>query len=189
MGQSLHDKLEYAQSLLSHKIPSGEVAEVLERALDLLIVKLEKARFAATDHPRPQREPARGRHIPAEVRRRVRQRDQDRCTFVSATGHRCEARKYLEYDHIEPVARGGNSTVENLRLRCRTHNQYEAELAFGAGFMHEIRERARRAARRGDVAEAARSDAQSGAAPRSTTPRGRLTPCGLSAMRAAPAPS
>jgi hypothetical protein len=146
MGKSLHDKLRYAQALLSHRVAPGEVAEVLELALDALIAQLEKRKFAATDHPRAQRKPAHGRHIPAEVKRRVQARDQGRCTYVSERGRRCDARRFLEYDHIEPVARGGRSTVENPRLRCRAHNQYEAECAFGSGFMHEKRERARRAA-------------------------------------------
>jgi hypothetical protein len=38
-----------------------------------------------------------------------------------------------------PVARGGASTVENLRLRCGAHNQYEAERIFGAEFMSRKR--------------------------------------------------
>jgi hypothetical protein len=33
-----------------------------------------------------------------------------------------------------------------MRLRCRTHNQYEAERAFGAGFMRRKRHEARLAA-------------------------------------------
>jgi len=36
--------------------------------------------------------------------------------------------------------------VEGIRLRCRTHNQFEAECVFGAGFMSEKREAAVRAA-------------------------------------------
>lgn len=43
-----------------------------------------------------------------------------------------------------PVAHGGEATTANLRLRCRTHNQYEAERTFGAGFMQRKRERAKR---------------------------------------------
>ena len=35
--------------------------------------------------------------------------------------------------------------MENLRLRCRAHNQYEAERVFGTGFMNQKREAARRA--------------------------------------------
>jgi hypothetical protein len=34
--------------------------------------------------------------------------------------------------HILPYAKGGLATVENISLRCRRHNQYEAELVFGA---------------------------------------------------------
>jgi len=52
----------------------------------------------------------------------------------------------LEFDHVDPVARGGEATVEGIRLRCRAHNQYEAERMFGAGFMASKREAARLAA-------------------------------------------
>ena len=37
-------------------------------------------------------------------------------------------------------------TVAGLRLRCRAHNQYEAERVFGTEFMKRKREEARRAA-------------------------------------------
>jgi hypothetical protein len=54
----------------------------------------------------------------------------------------------LEFDHIEPVARGGTATVQGLRLRCRAHNQYTAECEFGADFMNGKREAAQRRAAR-----------------------------------------
>jgi hypothetical protein len=76
----------------------------------------------------------------------VWERDGGRCTFVSDAGHRCEARARLEFDHAEPVARGGRATVRNLRLRCRAHNQYAAERTFGADFMSHKRDAARREA-------------------------------------------
>jgi hypothetical protein len=62
---------------------------------------------------------------------------------VSAGGRRCKARRFLEFDHAVPVARGGTATVEGLRLRCRAHNQYEADRAFGAEFMRRKRHGAR----------------------------------------------
>ena len=37
----------------------------------------------------------------------------------------------LEFHHCEPNAIGGEATVANVSLRCRAHNVYEAELAFG----------------------------------------------------------
>lgn len=148
IGQGTHDKLRYAQSLLSHQLPSGDVAEVLDRALDALIRRLERRKFAATARPRPgrRRSTAGGRYIPADVRRAVWERDGGRCTFLSETGQRCPARDRLEFDHEDEVARGGQATVERIRLRCRAHNQYGAELTFGTGFMSDKRECARRAA-------------------------------------------
>ena len=147
VGQGTYEKLRHAQALLGHSVPSGELAEVFDRALDALIVRLEQRKFAATTRPRrPQRTRGNARHVPAEVRRAVWERDGGRCTFASDSGHRCEARTRLEFDHVEPVARGGKATVAGIRLRCRAHNQYAAECAFGAGFMSRKREVARQAA-------------------------------------------
>jgi 5-methylcytosine-specific restriction endonuclease McrA len=153
MSQRTHEKLRYAQELLSHRVVSGDIAEVLDRALDALIAKLEKRKFAATDRPRKQCRPTTNeRTIPASVKRDVWQRDGGACTFVSDDGKRCDSRTRLEFDHIEPVARGGEATVANLRLRCRAHNQFEAERAFGEEFMIAKRAEARRAAAEKDAA-------------------------------------
>jgi 5-methylcytosine-specific restriction endonuclease McrA len=114
--------------------------QIFAAGLAALIAKLENSKFAATERPREQTGSARGRHVPAAIRREVWQRDQGRCTFVSESGRRCDVRRFLQFDHIEPVARGGKTTAGNLRLRCRAHNQLEAERAFGAGFMHAVRE-------------------------------------------------
>jgi 5-methylcytosine-specific restriction endonuclease McrA len=141
MSQQTHDKLRYAQSLLGHAVPSGELAEVLDRALDALIANLEKHKFAAAERPRKSRGSSNERHIPAAIKRAVWKRDGGRCTYVSEDDHRCDARKLLEYDHEQPLARGGRTSLANLRLRCRTHNQLEAERTFGAGFMEAKRER------------------------------------------------
>ncbi len=152
MDQRMYDDLRRAQALLG--VPTGDLTQLIGRALQSLVRELEKRKFAATDRPRqPRPASSNPRCIPAHVKRAVRERDRDQCTFESDTGHRCTARTRLEFDHIEPVARGGTSSVENLRLRCHAHNQFEAERAFGAGFMHEKREKARAAAARKRAAE------------------------------------
>jgi hypothetical protein len=161
MGRSLHDKLGHAQELLSHQVPTGDIAEIFERALDALIPQLEKARFAAASRPRrgQPRVSANPRHIPAHVMREVWERDGGQCTFVSESGHRCAARKFIEFDHVTEVARGGEATVDGLRLRCRAHNQYGAECTFGAEFMRHKRiaaAEARAAARPAHVEEVLR---------------------------------
>src|SRR5688572_20385046 len=140
IGQETRDKLERARSLLRHSIPDGDVAAILDRALDALIERCEKRKAAATGRPRPtSRSTASNRHVPAPVRRAVWRRDEGRCTFVGVDGRRCGSRDFLEFDHVDPVARGGAATVERMRLRCRTHNQHEAERVFGARFMKEKR--------------------------------------------------
>ena len=131
------DKIRRAQELLSHSIPSGDVAQVIDRALDALITALEKRRIGVGSKRIAASRS--GRHIPARVRRAVWERDGGRCTFASATGVRCNSRRFLEFDHVDPVARGGASSVDRVRLRCRAHNQLEAERAFGAAFMRKKR--------------------------------------------------
>ena len=147
IDRATYDDLCKAKALLSHAIPNGDVSKVLSRALRTLVEKLEKRRFAASDRP------ARGRvsegdtrHVPKGVRDAVWKRDGGRCTFVGDSGRRCEACDHIEFDHVVPVARGGRSTIANVRLRCRAHNQYEAERTFGAEFMSGKREQARRSA-------------------------------------------
>jgi len=151
--KSTRDKLHYAQALLSHAVPLDDLAQLLDRALDALISQLEVRKFgAATRVRRPEQRSVEGgegavsdgvsRYIPASVRRAVWDRDQGRCTFTSITGGRCRVRIYLELDHVVPVARGGKATVSNLRLRCGSHNQLEAERAFGEDFMRRKRREA-----------------------------------------------
>jgi len=164
-----HEKLQHAHALLGHQLRSGDVAGVFERALDALIERLEQRKIAATAKPRAGRRAAstNPRHIPAQVKRAVWERDGGRCSFVSESGHRCEARDRLEFDHVLEVARGGTATVEGIRLLCRAHNQYAAERTFGPEFMREKRraaaearraEQARREVELQDAAEARRAE-------------------------------
>jgi hypothetical protein len=143
VDQETYEQLRQAQALLGHSVPSGDVAEVLKRALRLLVHDLERRKFAKSERPRPQTSPAKGRHIPNAVKRAVRERDGGQCTFMSEKGRRCESRTRLEFDHVETFARGGRATVSGVRLLCRAHNQLAAERTFGSRFMAGKRESAR----------------------------------------------
>lgn len=141
------EKLEHARALLSHSVPDGDLGKIFDRALDAVIRETEKRKFGAAIQPReqvPRRAPAGARGIPADVKRAVWMRDAGQCTFRGSGGRSCAERRFLEFDHIRPVALGGEGGVENLRLRCRTHNQYEAERVFGTEFMVGRREASRR---------------------------------------------
>jgi hypothetical protein len=143
MDEEMREELRQVQELLGHVLPSGNLVEVFRRALHELRQRLEKQKFAKSERPRAQRGATAGRHIPSEVKRTVWRRDGGQCTFVSEQGRRCESRTRLEYDHLEPFARGGQATAGGIRLRCRAHNQYAAECAFGSEFMRGKREQGR----------------------------------------------
>ena len=143
LGQEAYDKLQQLRELMRHQIPSGDIAQVLERAIDTLHEQTMQLRFAkkkVSRKPRVIKRKAhqakrRSRYIPRAVVREVHARDGGQCAFVSNEGQRCEARCFLELHHHEPFARGGVSTPENLRLMCRSHNALLAERDYGRTFM------------------------------------------------------
>jgi 5-methylcytosine-specific restriction endonuclease McrA len=129
----LRQKLERATNLMRHSNPSGDLSVVVERAIDLLLVELEKQRLGKTTRHRtktPRKSTRRG-YVPRAVRREVFERDGEQCTYVDEAGRRCESRAFLELDHRTPRALGGADDATNLRIRCRAHNALAAEEDFG----------------------------------------------------------
>jgi hypothetical protein len=55
------------------------------------------------------------RHIPEDVKRRVRQRCKFGCVICGIP--------VFHYDHIQPFAVGGEHSVENIALLCPSHHQ------------------------------------------------------------------
>jgi hypothetical protein len=128
------EKLRLAEDLLGHAVPSGDLGQIVDRALTALIDELMRRKFAATPHPRDRRGQANDSdNIPAEVRRAAYVKDGGRCSFVSRDGRRCGERRFIEFHHVIPRAAGGKATVENIQLRCRAHNGHEVDLFFGPG--------------------------------------------------------
>jgi len=152
IGQETHEKLRRLQALLRREIPDGDPGAIFDRALTVLLEKVEKTKLAAVARPRPDRsirpetdkEVRRpglaSRHVPREVQRAVWRRDAGQCAFVSTTGRRCTERTFLEFHHIQPYAQQGPATVANISLRCWRHNQYEAQLIFGPHSPSIVRE-------------------------------------------------
>ena len=120
------------EALVARLAPRPDVAASV-RQLPLLLRDAARKKLAAVGKPCPRQGTRRSRHIPAPVKRAVWLRDGSRCAFVAASGRRCTERVFLEFHHREPYAIGGEATVANVSLRCRAHNVYEAELAFGPG--------------------------------------------------------
>ena len=151
------EKLELARDLLSHANRSGDLAIVLERALDELLLRLEKRRFGQITSSKPERtlaaqpgehihpvgaekhtaEVRRRKHISHDTRRQLLARDGLRCAFVSDDGVRCDARAYLQFHHRRAWAHGGPDTTDNLELLCHAHNRLLAERDFGRATIDE----------------------------------------------------
>jgi hypothetical protein len=132
-SEDTRDKLRLAQDLLRHAIPTGDTAAIVDRALTALLEDLGRKKLAETERPRASGTPAApgSRHVSAAVRRAVWRRDGYQCRFVSRDGRRCIARGFLELHHLKPYGAGGDPTVDNIELRCRAHNAYEADLFYG----------------------------------------------------------
>ena len=148
-----HRKLEQLRELLGSR--AGDLAAVIEQAVTEKLERLQARRFARTRAPR--KGPAKtdtqteasavpsSRHIPAAIRRAVRERDADRCRYVDEQGRRCPARARLQFHHRHPFGLGGQNSVANIRLMCRAHNNYLAECDYGREAMASHRRQRSRA--------------------------------------------
>jgi hypothetical protein len=152
-SDELRTKLERAQDLMRHANAQGDLAVVVERAVDLCSRGSRSSgsgRPRARDKPPQDCDPA---SVSRATRRAVFERDGERCTFTDADGHRCTATTWLELDHVLARARGGTSELGNLRVRCRAHNRLYAEQTFGKEHVErKIRER-RHPRQRGSASE------------------------------------
>jgi len=68
--------------------------------------------------------------VPVAVRDEVTLRDGGQCTLV-CDSRRCAETKGLQIDHVRPFARGGDHSLENMRLLCPAHNRLMAERIYG----------------------------------------------------------
>ena len=154
IDQAFRDRLGKARDLASHRNPRGDLYRVLFDALGAYIEKLEKDRGLARPKrpraPKPAPAPTPGVRAPisAETARIVWERDQGRCQRRGPDGQICGSTFQLELHHRDPAKVTGSSQPEDLELRCKPDNRYEANVVFGKETIDRIiseRQRARRA--------------------------------------------
>ena len=143
IGEQTHEKLRRLQALFRREIPDGDPGAIFDRAITLLLEKVEKKKLGATAKPRlpasirPRTDKRRpdlpSAYVPPAVKRVAWQHDGGQCGYIAPSGRRCTDRTFLEFHHAQARAKQGPATVANIRLRCWRHNQYEAELVFGPG--------------------------------------------------------
>jgi hypothetical protein len=135
IGPDTHRKLRDVQDLLRHTVSNGDIAQIFDRAITVLLQHVQRRKLGSVPRPRStvDAKPT-GRHIPAATKREVWARDRGQCAFIGVTGH-CDERGFLEFHHVVPFAEGGETSAKNLELRCRAHNAYEARQRFGVRWL------------------------------------------------------
>jgi hypothetical protein len=111
IGKESHDKLRRVQALLRREIPDGDPGAIFDRAIALLLERVEKQKLGATTKPRAPRPIRPGTDNPV--------------SSSLASRHTTSHIKRSTWRH------DGGQSAENISLRCRRHNQYEAEVVFG----------------------------------------------------------
>lgn len=146
LNKDLIENLDKIKNLLSHSNPNMTDQELIEYMAKVVLTKIdpvEKAKRIQTRKvknnasatpktkgsvlmPAPAVKPKNPRYVPSSLKMEVYIRDKGKCTHPH-----CNSRKFLECDHIKPIALGGTTTLKNLRLLCRAHNQRAAINQFG----------------------------------------------------------
>lgn len=153
MSEELKEKLEEVRSLLGLRGMSLTFSEVLRAMADLSIEALKEKRFGKKRvrkalgkresgnrsefkgitsaeqklTPAPESQSNNQRYIPKSIKYKIWQRDKGKCS-------NCQSKVNLNFDHIKPIAFGGESIEENLRLLCHHCNQRAGIKIFGNGF-------------------------------------------------------
>jgi len=142
------EKYTRVQQLESNK---GKDATQLKQLFETLLDEYLKHRDPVARHERREKRVRRSstkkgissrkrsRAIPAATRDKIFVRDEMKCCYVSPEGVRCDARRGLQVDHIQPYGKGGSRSEENLRLLCGAHNRLAAERVYGKEFMAQFR--------------------------------------------------
>jgi hypothetical protein len=116
-------KIEKLKSLLK----ADSIEEVIEKLADekLSQPKNSKTRVVAKESPQKH-----SRYIPVATKTTILERANHQCEFMGKK-QRCQATARLEFAHVVPFALGGKNTSENLKLYCKSHNQFDQINDFG----------------------------------------------------------
>lgn len=158
--RELLEKLTKLKNLLSHKSPHLQLSELIDSLCDLGLEKWNRNSAPAKvterhsksqsqnenenqnqnntlsqsyTQGRWQGQPQKPELSRAQIRCEIWRRDQGRCQI-------CKSEYALEVDHIWPKSIGGEESLENLRLLCRSCNQRAAINIFGLKKMEKYLE-------------------------------------------------
>ncbi len=156
MDKSVKKKLEELRALLGPKGADMNFAELFEYLTDVGLKELKAKKFgkkrseqkcesndnlsdrsrsvssmkAIATPPAEKKKTNNNRYVSKENVYKIWRRDHGRCS-------NCGSRVNLNIDHVEPIAIGGRSEPDNLRILCFNCNQRAAMKSFGVEFMEK----------------------------------------------------
>ena len=130
----LKEKIHKLKGLLAHQSPHLSTADLVEKLCDLGLQKWGKGIYKETDQQSITS--TNSNNIDPEIdelswtaiKKAVWKRDKGQC-------QNCGSSYALEVDHIFPKAKGGDDSLGNLRLLCRSCNQRSAIQHYGLSKM------------------------------------------------------
>ncbi|MBS1982797.1 MAG: HNH endonuclease, partial [Bdellovibrionales bacterium] len=141
IDQKLRESLEQVRALLGPKGAGLSLAELVAEMARLSAERLSEKRFGKArvraEHEAPAQNPdvgvaKRTRYISKAVKHRVWRAAGGKCTG-------CGSKHRLQFDHIQPFALGGDSTVENIQLLCSSCNLRRGIESYGIQTMRRPR--------------------------------------------------
>jgi hypothetical protein len=156
-SETLMQKLKQFKQLDSHVQNNPNYAELFERLVDLALKQKSltkpsapkvKSNVASNVASKNQSSPVHysrmiknpSRFVPIATKRYVLNRDGAHCSFRNPiTGKVCAVKTRLQFDHVTPFAKGGDSSTENIRVLCQNHNLFLAEAHFGKEKINKYR--------------------------------------------------
>lgn len=146
----LQSKIEKVKGLLAHSHRDMKMTDMINWLCDMAIQKLDPAEKPVRKSsslakqidqpsPAPALKPCVGNHISvSNISPKIRSQKNASRQYISASAQRqvwkragsrcqnCGSLHALQVDHLRPIALGGTSEIENLRILCRSCNQRAA---------------------------------------------------------------
>jgi hypothetical protein len=121
--------LEDLKGMLAHKHPGITLDELIQKLAEFGREEFKRVKPVAAPRPKSNAANSKAAISKASIRRQIWQRDKHKCTGCGSTFA-------LEEDHKLPKAKGGQYSLENMRLLCRSCNQRAAVKHFGVEKMN-----------------------------------------------------
>lgn len=129
LSKELYEKIKYAQSLVSHAVPSTELAAFLEYVADRVIkqktgakpeakAKASEAKSTATVAVKTS-----SSNFSQATKKQILHLQQNCQHREPFTNKQCGSRWFLQIDHKQSRWAGGSSELGNAQVLCAQHNQ------------------------------------------------------------------